>query len=214
MTRLTPIPAPTDAGAPSPEAEPCVKERVVASAIRLFCEKGYEATSVREIVDAAGVTKPVLYYYFKNKEGLFAHILQTVTERFRKALDTAMEESEGDFEDSLRRFAGVFITYSRASPDLVRFFHAIAFSGLYDQIFDFEAYWRGIFALLAQRFDDAQSRGLARQDISAKALARYYMGMSEAVMRSIVFNPEETDIPDHEDPILEVARWGMFAPGI
>ena len=39
--------------------------KIVAAAVRLFCEKGYEATAVREIVEAAGVTKPVLYYYFR-----------------------------------------------------------------------------------------------------------------------------------------------------
>ena len=36
----------------------------------LFAERGYDATSVREIVEAAGVAKPTLYYYFRSKEGL------------------------------------------------------------------------------------------------------------------------------------------------
>lgn len=40
-------------------------ERIVTVALKLFCQKGYEATAVHEIVDAAKVTKPVLYYYFK-----------------------------------------------------------------------------------------------------------------------------------------------------
>lgn len=36
----------------------------------LFASRGYDAVSVREIVEAAGVTKPSLYYYFNSKEGL------------------------------------------------------------------------------------------------------------------------------------------------
>ena len=46
---------------------------------RLFANRGYDAwaTSVREIVEAAGVAKPTLYYHFQSKEGL-AQALLTV----------------------------------------------------------------------------------------------------------------------------------------
>jgi TetR/AcrR family transcriptional regulator len=46
------------------------------AAAELFSRKGYAATSVREIVAAAGVSKPVLYYYFKNKEGIYHEIIR------------------------------------------------------------------------------------------------------------------------------------------
>ncbi|MFZ0449852.1 MAG: TetR/AcrR family transcriptional regulator [Desulfatiglandaceae bacterium] len=51
------------------------RERLLDAGTTLFSEKGYASTTVREIVDHAGVTKPVLYYYFKSKEGLFRAIL-------------------------------------------------------------------------------------------------------------------------------------------
>jgi TetR/AcrR family transcriptional regulator len=51
--------------------DPGVRERLLDAAIALFARKGYAATSVREIVEAAGVTKPVLYYHFHSKEGIF-----------------------------------------------------------------------------------------------------------------------------------------------
>lgn len=46
-------------------------------AAKLFANHGYEATSIREIVEAAGVAKPTLYYHFQSKEGL-ARALLTV----------------------------------------------------------------------------------------------------------------------------------------
>ena len=52
------------------------RERLLETATELFAEKGYAAASVREIVEKAGVSKPVLYYYFKSKEGLFYAILE------------------------------------------------------------------------------------------------------------------------------------------
>ncbi len=56
--------------------EPNTRDRLLETATALFAEKGYGGTSVREIVDRAGVSKPVLYYYFKSKEGLFYAILE------------------------------------------------------------------------------------------------------------------------------------------
>ena len=58
----------------SPEAE--VRGRLLSCATELFTRKGYAATTVREIVTAAGVTKPVLYYYFKNKEGIYLELFR------------------------------------------------------------------------------------------------------------------------------------------
>ncbi len=45
-------------------------KRLLESALVLFSEKGYEGASIREIIERAGVTRPVLYYYF----GVFARI--------------------------------------------------------------------------------------------------------------------------------------------
>ena len=44
-------------------------------AAELFAKRGYDAVSVREIVDAVGVSKPVLYYHWKNKEGVARAII-------------------------------------------------------------------------------------------------------------------------------------------
>jgi len=49
-----------------------VRTAVEQAARRLFAEQGYEATSVRQIVDAAGVAERTFYRYFDGKEGLIA----------------------------------------------------------------------------------------------------------------------------------------------
>ncbi len=61
-----------------------VRERLLDAAISLFAERGYAATSIREIVEAAGVTKPALYYYFQSKEGIFRAILDAVEQTTRE----------------------------------------------------------------------------------------------------------------------------------
>ena len=47
-----------------------IADRIARVAARLFAADGYDATSVRNIVEAAAVTKPTLYYYFSSKEAL------------------------------------------------------------------------------------------------------------------------------------------------
>ncbi len=72
-----------------------VRERLLTSAARIFARKGYAATTVREIVTEAGVTKPVLYYYFRNKEGLYTEILLTASVRYGLLLDGARQKKGG-----------------------------------------------------------------------------------------------------------------------
>lgn len=70
-----------------------VRERLLAAAARLFSRKGYSATTTREIVAAAGVTKPVLYYYFRNKEGIYLELMRKSTDKFEAMLNAFGTES-------------------------------------------------------------------------------------------------------------------------
>jgi AcrR family transcriptional regulator len=67
-------------------------KRLLSAGREVFGRKGYGGTSVREIVAAAGVTKPVLYYYFRNKEGLY---LELFREPFAKLVALLDEVSNG-----------------------------------------------------------------------------------------------------------------------
>ena len=67
------------------------RERLLETATELFAEKGYAGASVREIVEKAGVSKPVLYYYFKSKEGLFYAILEWAADVQQKILNEIFE---------------------------------------------------------------------------------------------------------------------------
>ncbi|MFC6082557.1 TetR/AcrR family transcriptional regulator [Sphaerisporangium aureirubrum] len=50
------------------------RTRIQEIALRLFTEQGYEATSLREIAEALGVTKAALYYHFKTKDDIIASL--------------------------------------------------------------------------------------------------------------------------------------------
>lgn len=53
------------------------KESILHHALELFSARGFESVGVQELVNAAGTSKPTLYYYFGNKEGLLKEILES-----------------------------------------------------------------------------------------------------------------------------------------
>ncbi len=79
------------AGAPI-HHENSARGRLMTAAIALFARKGYAATTVREIVTAAGVTKPVLYYHFGNKEGIFLAMMREAVAEFEATAAAAVDE--------------------------------------------------------------------------------------------------------------------------
>jgi AcrR family transcriptional regulator len=61
------------------------KQDLLKAAIQLFSKQGFDGTTTLEIANAAHVTEPVIYYHFKNKDGLFTHILvSTFVEYFSR----------------------------------------------------------------------------------------------------------------------------------
>jgi len=85
-------------------SEVAVRDRLLAGAADLFTQKGYNGTTVREIVAFAGVTKPVLYYYFRNKEGIYIELIRGAFAKFDALLDETRKE-RGKSTERLLRFS-------------------------------------------------------------------------------------------------------------
>jgi AcrR family transcriptional regulator len=64
-----------------------VQSRLLDAAVSLFAEKGFDATSVQEIVERAAVTKGAMYHYFKSKDDLLYEIYHGLISRQLADLD-------------------------------------------------------------------------------------------------------------------------------
>src|SRR5690606_5841593 len=67
------------------------KQQLVDCAAQLFAERGFAETRIKDIVDAAGVAKGLFYWYFENKEALFAEVAADIRLRLRKHQATAID---------------------------------------------------------------------------------------------------------------------------
>mgnify|MGYP006302398759 FL=1 len=56
---------------PVPDLADGREAQLLGIARRLFARKGFDATSLRDIAEAAQITKAALYYYFPNKDALY-----------------------------------------------------------------------------------------------------------------------------------------------
>lgn len=103
-----------------------VARHIARVAARLFATQGYDATSVRMIVEAAGVTKPTLYYYFGSKEGL-AQALLTVPMLGLGATLSSIVEAPGDPVEALVRVFDAKFAFCREDPERARFVFSLLF---------------------------------------------------------------------------------------
>ncbi|GAA3652601.1 TetR/AcrR family transcriptional regulator [Streptomyces chitinivorans] len=102
-----------------------VPQRLLAAATRLFADRGYDRTSVQEIVEAAGVTKGALYHYFGSKDDLLHEIYGRVLRLQQERLD-AFASSDAPVEQRLRDAAAdVVVTTIDNLDDASIFFRSM-----------------------------------------------------------------------------------------
>ena len=61
----------------------------------MFARNGFHATSMNEIAEAAGVTKPVLYQHFDSKRGLYRELLGEIGAQLRETIAKATTDAGG-----------------------------------------------------------------------------------------------------------------------
>lgn len=85
-------------------------ERIRAAADELFCRVGYDAVSVRDVAERAGVNKALVFYHFKSKADLFEHVVERYYDAHRRALADAFG-AEGDARDRIHRMLDAYLDF-------------------------------------------------------------------------------------------------------
>lgn len=91
--------------------EPGLREKILSTAKSLFIQYGFHALAMRQIAEALSVSKPALYYHFKNKEELFLAILNAYLDEMEAALDRIAAEPV-----TYRKKIRTFVEYVLGQP--------------------------------------------------------------------------------------------------
>lgn len=86
---------------------------ITQAALAAFAEKGYAATKVDEVAKRAGISKGLLYLYFKTKEDLFKAVIRSFVSPRIDALISSIEETDLSAEEFVR---GPFLTFAKSIP--------------------------------------------------------------------------------------------------
>jgi AcrR family transcriptional regulator len=139
---------------PTPSAD-----RILLSALELFSRKGYDAASVREICEAAGITKPTLYHFYGSKEGVYRAIVDGALEEFSREITRALH-GPGRAEDRLRRVARAYFERARARRDLLRFIFGLIHNPPSSAPrTDFPRFYDEVVSRIAKEVEDGVTRG-------------------------------------------------------
>lgn len=148
---------------PVPDTSGNVRQRLLDAALQLFSTKGYAATSVRELVEAAGVTKPVLYYYFKNKEGLYLALMEDALGDFFQVAEQA-RTAPGCVTERIRGYCTALLDIFVERLPVARLIYAIYYGPPQGAPhIDFEASFSTMLAHMEQLVSEGISTGEFRQ---------------------------------------------------
>jgi AcrR family transcriptional regulator len=103
------------------------RQLILEVALRHFADRGYAGTSVQEIVDEAKVAKPMLYYYFQSKAGLYQALIDRAhDERYARMRDAV--EGKADLRDKLNAILVALFDFIQNHRSLVRLAFGSAFA--------------------------------------------------------------------------------------
>jgi AcrR family transcriptional regulator len=103
------------------------RRQLLDVALQVFAERGFHETSMNDIADAAGVTKPVLYQHFRSKRELFGELLSDVGNELQEAITKAVTTAQSSHEMVELGFAAYF-RYVDAHRDAFNLFYGIGFA--------------------------------------------------------------------------------------
>jgi len=93
------------------------KEKIIKAAIRVFSKKGYDGASMREIAESARLTKPMIYYHFKNKNDLYLYLLETHIGTLYEGLLDILDAGH-DHTTTLGRIIDLYDETLRSNPKM------------------------------------------------------------------------------------------------
>ena len=187
------------------------RDRIFAAAAKLFAARGYGSVSMREIAEAAEVSKPMLYYYFENKAGLCRALLE---EGFQNLSQTWDEIARLDIPliERFRRVVRAQFRHVRENPDLVRF-HINFLLGPDEAKLaaEFRREHKPIVNILLRMFAEGQASGLFRSDINPSVAINVFSGaVNIHVGQSILLGGPPLD-DDLADQLTQLYLHGVCA---
>ena len=179
------------------------RRQLLDVSLELFAARGYHTTSMNDIAEAAGVTKPVLYQHFRSKRELYLELLEDVGGRLRDVIGKATSEAPNPREQVQAGFLAyfTFVSDQRTAFQLL-------FGGGSRRDVEFADAVRDGRAVDRREHRSADRRGRPRPD-QRRLLAHGIVGLAEGTSRHWVANGLTGSPAELADHVAALAWAGL-----
>ena len=171
-------------------------QEITAAAFAVFAEKGYSGARIEEVAQRAGVSKGLMYLYFKTKEELFKAVIRSVVVRRVDALLEAVDTTELSSEEFMRGPLVDFMKRVPGSPVAIVIKLLIAEGQRHPDMVDY--YWDNVVSKGLQAISLFVKRGVERGEFRESAVSDLPQLVLAPMMLSIiwrlVFAKRELDV--------------------
>jgi AcrR family transcriptional regulator len=108
----------SSADPPPRRGRPSRRGELFASALRLFRERGFHATSINDIGADAGVAGTAIYSHFATKQELLAEAIREGVRRIRAGVTEALRDEEPDPDSALERLVRAYVKVALENSDM------------------------------------------------------------------------------------------------
>lgn len=170
------------------------KHKIFFAAADLFARDGYHKVSVREICEVAKVTKPVLYYYFKDKENLLEQLVLE-THYHLDNLRSKHINKAGNLEDILRGIVELYKEFLVSFPHLIKFSGYIQSSNVPQRILDIKVNrYKSEMGDFIKLLSDSIAGGVISKDLDPELLALNFIGTIVLLLGENIITRENHEI--------------------
>jgi AcrR family transcriptional regulator len=165
------------------------RQQILVAALRLFAAHGYAGTSTQAIIAASRVSKPVLYYHFGSKAGLFRVIVDGAENQL---LETILKSkaNTADVRSQLVEICAALFQFTRENPSLVALVLELSsISCQYPsrkQSLGKISQWHTVVEII---MDQAMKEGLLRKQFSSEELAVGFRGLIRSHILQFLSHP-------------------------
>lgn len=160
-------------------------QEITEAAFAAFAEKGYAATRVAEVAERAGVSKGLMYLYFRTKEDLFKAVIKSVVIRRVDALVEAVETTELSSEEFIRGPLLEFMQRVPGSPVAIVIRLLIAEGQRHPDLVDY--YWDNVVSKGLTAISGFVQRGVERGEFRETAVTELPQLLLAPMMLSMIW---------------------------
>lgn len=177
---------------PAVKPGPDTRQQILQAALRRFAHSGYPGASVQHIVDEAKVTKPMLYYHFGSKEGLYSALIEwAADERLRRTREAA--ERGTTLTGKFVEIVTTTFEFVRQHRELTRLSLGTAFAAKGEVPNQGQCMSKGrqVFDIMQELAENGRRAGDLKREFSAEELAMAIYGMMNFYVLLHLVMPEQ-----------------------